>query len=64
LSLPDKVVVDRKILEDNIIMKYDKCKKELQERRWKLRGTFCNIINMQEKGPSPTMVAFCKKCNR
>jgi hypothetical protein len=52
--LPDRIVVDRVVMEENITKACDKCGGVMTFSKWKVKG----------KGPSPSMQLCCSKCRR
>jgi hypothetical protein len=48
-TVSDKIIIDRTILEENIVMKCDRCNKILHERKWKLKGIFQIITNIRKR---------------
>ena len=53
-QIPDRIIVDTKVLEKNISSKCSNCGNEMKFKYWKTKG----------KGPSPNMVLECTSCKR
>jgi hypothetical protein len=63
-ELPDRIIIERHIMENNVTPRCNKCGKSMTQHKWIERGiyTISNTVTIAGKGPSSSMISKCLSC--